>query len=374
MGRNNQRVNRSITTSSLLQYIILFTRETEKKIYIYIIMNKVLGKKTLNKIMAVILGLSIIIVIGLRHPSMGTDLGYGGEYGYLSSYENLSELGWLYVLRNPYLNYEIGYRVFNKILGMLGLDIQSFLIVCAVLSVVPISCLVFNYSKSSITSYIIYMGLPVFQLLYSGLRQDIAIGLCVFSLIFVINRKIIPFIAVVLVACTFHSSAIIFFISYPLYYLKFSKFQRMLSCVFLILVYILKRPLFAVLSRLFKDNAAIDDNGAIVLFVVFVVIYIFCTIYNDESELQSGFLNLFYLACLCQAFGDLYSIALRVGYYFMITLVVLLPNLLKTMPKSKEKLYSNIFVPIAFFSFGLYSIYSSSWSMAYPYHWFWESV
>lgn len=91
-------------------------------IYIYIIMNKVLGKKTLNKIMAVILGLSIIIVIGLRHPSMGTDLGYGGEYGYLSSYENLSELGWLYVLRNPYLNYEIGYRVFNKILGMLGLD------------------------------------------------------------------------------------------------------------------------------------------------------------------------------------------------------------------------------------------------------------
>lgn len=343
-------------------------------IYIYIIMNKVLGKKTLNKIMAVILGLSIIIVIGLRHPSMGTDLGYGGEYGYLSSYENLSELGWLYVLRNPYLNYEIGYRVFNKILGMLGLDIQSFLIVCAVLSVVPISCLVFNYSKSSITPYIIYMGLPVFQLLYSGLRQDIAIGLCVFSLIFVINRKIIPFIAVVLVACTFHSSAIIFFISYPLYYLKFSKFQRMLSCVFLILVYILKRPLFAVLSRLFKDNAAIDDNGAIVLFVVFVVIYIFCTIYNDESELQSGFLNLFYLACLCQAFGDLYSIALRVGYYFMITLVVLLPNLLKTMPKSKEKLYSNIFVPIAFFSFGLYSIYSSSWSMAYPYHWFWESV
>lgn len=337
-------------------------------------MNKVLGKKTLNKIMAVILGLSIIIVIGLRHPSMGTDLGYGGEYGYLSSYENLSELGWLYVLRNPYLNYEIGYRVFNKILGMLGLDIQSFLIVCAVLSVVPISCLVFNYSKSSITSYIIYMGLPVFQLLYSCLRQDIAIGLCVFSLIFVINRKIIPFIAVVLVACTFHSSAIIFFISYPLYYLKFSKFQRMLSCVFLILVYILKRPLFAVLSRLFKDNAAIDDNGAIVLFVVFVVIYIFCTIYNDESELQSGFLNLFYLACLCQAFGDLYSIALRVGYYFMITLVVLLPNLLKTMPKSKEKLYFNIFVPIAFFSFGLYSIYSSSWSMAYPYHWFWESV
>lgn len=163
-----------------------------------------------------------------------------------------------------------------------------------------------------------------------------------FSLIFVINRKIIPFIAVVLVACTFHSSAIIFFISYPLYYLKFSKFQRMLSCVFLILVYILKRPLFAVLSRLFKDNAAIDDNGAIVLLLFCGDIY-FCTIYNDESELQSGFLNLFYLACLCQAFGDLYSIALRVGYYFMITLVVLLPNLLK-LCRNQKKNYIPIFL------------------------------
>ena len=343
-------------------------------IYIYIIMDKILDKKMLNKIMAFILGLFIIMLIGLRHPSMGIDLGYGGKFGYLSSYENLSEMSWQYVVGRPYLNYEIGYRAFNKTLGMLGLGIQPFLMTCAVVSVVPISCVVYNYSKSSIISFIIYIGLPVFQLLYSGLRQDIAIGLCVLSLIFVIKRKFIPFVAIVLVASTFHSSAIIFLISYPLYYLKISKYQRILSCAVLIFVYIFKRPLFAILSKLFKDNAIIDDNGAVVLFVVFVVIYIFCTIYNDESELQSGFLNLFYIACLCQAFGGLYGIALRVGYYFMITLVVLLPNLLKTMPKSKEKMYFNIFIPIAFFSFGLYSIYNSSWSMAYPYHWFWESV
>lgn len=343
-------------------------------LYVYVILAMILNKRNLNKVMAIVCGIAIITMIGLRHPSMGIDLGYGRYYGYLSSYEILSEMKWKYVITKPFLNYEVGYRLFNRFLGMFNLDIQSFLFICAGISIAPILYIIYKYSESSIVSYMIYIGLPVFQLLYSGLRQDIAIGLCVLSLVFVIKKKLVPFLIIVIIAFTFHSSAIIFLISYPLYHFKVSKSQRILSCVCLIPVYIFKTPLFLILSKIFKDDISLDNNGAITLFILFVLVYVFCTIYNDESKMQNGLLNLFYVACLCQAFGGLYSVAIRVGYYFMISLILLLPNLLRTMCDSKEKVYYNLVIPSAFFTFGLYSIYHSSWSMAYPYNWFWESM
>ena len=68
------------------------------------------------------------------------------------------------------------------------------------------------------------------------------------------------------------------------------------------------------------------------------------------------------------------SVALRVGYYFMMPLMLLLPKVTGSMRVEQERKLAKIVIGACFVLYGLYAIYSSTWAEANPYHWFWETV
>ncbi len=318
----------------------------------------------------------LVLMLALRHQSMGVDLRYYTYYGYLGRFDAIANAPWNTVFGVKVANYEKGYIFFNKLVSTIYNDRQFFLAACAFFTILPIVYVIYKKSVSPLQSIVIYMGLPVFLLGFSGLRQSLAIGICFFALLYIEDKKFIKFVALVLLAVTFHKSAIIFLIAYPLYRLKMDKARRWLTVILIPIIFIFKRPLFAIFSKIFKENAVADETGAGTLFVIFTLIYIFCIIYSDGSDEQNGFLNLFFIACACQAFGGIYNTAIRVGYYFMLSLVILLPKVLKGMQKDIDKPLFSATVFFAFTTFGLYSIYISgdSWALAYPYYFYWERV
>ena len=101
--------------------------------------------------------------------------------------------------------------------------------------------------------------------------------------------------------------------------------------------------------------------------------FVYLIIFNRKGDdNQNGMINLFYLACLCQAFGGIYNTAMRVGYYFMPYLMIALPNTI-TKNKDRQEYQTNyVLVLLAFLAYGIYAIRNSSWAMAYPYYFFWE--
>ena len=128
---------------------------------------------------------------------------------------------------------------------------------------------------------------------------------------------------------------------------------------------------------MFKENAHIDNNGAITLFLVFVLIYIFCFIFikDDKTEsslAENGFLNIFLIACICQAFGELNNESMRVGYFFMPSIAIVIPGVVQGIADKKTRLTSYVLINGAFILFSLWSLYRSTWAMAYPYHFFWS--
>ena len=181
------------------------------------------NKKKKNMLLCGVFFILIFLILALRHPSMGIDLGYGTSYGYLSSFSYLSRLPIKeLIMLNGYLNYEMGYILLNRLIGVVSNDQQFFLACCAFISLLPVSYVIWKKSDNICLSYFIYLGLPVFLLLFSGIRQSIAIGLCFYSIIYIQEKKLFKFVAIIIIATLFHSSAIIFLISYPLYYLKVS--------------------------------------------------------------------------------------------------------------------------------------------------------
>lgn len=336
--------------------------------------------ETKNKICCWVIFSLVFLIVGLRHETMGVDLLKGSDYlgytGYLQSYDKIGRCSWLEIIKmDSFLNYEKGFIVFNKLIHVLSWGSrQVFLIVCAALSLFPLAYVFYKKSASPALSFVIYLGLPVFLLVFSGLRQAIAIGICAFALLFIQKRKPIPFVLMVLLATQFHSSAWLFLIAYPAYFIKLNFPLRITTAFLIPVVFLLRRPLFSILSLLLKENAVADDNNSITLLIVFFAIYFFCLIFMDDSEEQNGYLNLFFLACICQTFAGVYNTAMRVGYYFMIALSLLLPLSVRNTKSMKDGKLVTLIITVCFVAFALFSLAKDSFAVTNPYHFFWEQV
>lgn len=329
----------------------------------------------LKKILAGLSFFFVFAVLALRHQSMGIDLGYYSRYhtGYLDSFDVLGSLPWGQILTTKsYLNYEYGYILLNKLVGSIWTERQFFMAVCAFLSVYPIAKITAEKSESPVMSCIIYLALPAFEILFSGLRQGIAVGICFWTTHYIQKKKPFHFLLAVLIACLFHKATFVFLLAYPLYHLKVSRTFRLVSILLIPVVFLFRVQLFRVLSMLFKQNAVMDNNGAVNLMILFSGIYAICALFvREENAQENGYLNLFFVCCITQVFGNIYSTALRVGYYFIPYAILLIPGIVAKM-EPRLRIVARLAVVVFFVAFGLFRLYNSSWAMAYPYYWFWQ--
>ena len=324
----------------------------------------------------VLMTLLFTALVALRHPSMGIDLHYGESTGYLASFQKIADYSFREVAEmKNWMGYEWGYVFFTKLLTCISTDYQVLLIACAVLSIVPIGLLIGLYSKDYDFSMIVYLGLSLSLIVFSTLRQAIAVGICTLSYPFIRKKQWAPFLLLVFLAWLFHSSAIVFLVAYPAYHLKLKRWQRLLGLPVLVGIFLGRYQLFRIAMKLADKNVTPTETGAYRLMVVFALIYLFCVVFWDkEDDVSGGFLNVFYFACICQCFSSINAIAERLGYYFMVGLIIALPNIVKSLKNEKLRLLFKYGICAAFIAFGLYSFYTCYWSQCYPYHFFWENV
>lgn len=315
---------------------------------------------------------AVFLLFALRHPFMGGDLRYGQTSGYLATFCRISEFSWKEVFSREVFNFERGYILFNKLISVISDDHRFFLAACAAASLAPVWYAIYKESKEPDLSAYIFLGLPLFTLLYSGIRQAIAISLCALALLWVVRKKPVRYLLTVLLAMTFHKSAVLFFVAYPVYYFPINKPLRWVSCALPAAVYLLRFQLFALAGRFYDAYAVPDYNGSYRLFAVFYLIYLFCCIFSEEEKETSGLKNLYLIACCVQAMSGVHSIIMRAGYYFMTPLVLLIPAVLRSMKNRKLAVLFQVGISICFIAFGLYSLRTDDVAKAYPYFAFWE--
>ena len=323
--------------------------------------------------------LTAFLMLAFRSQRMGSDLHYDKDFGYLGAFESIAKIPFMQVLKMKFYNYEKGFIIFTSLVGKICNNRQFFLAVCAFFSLAPISKTIQRKQNMPVFSHIILLGLPSFLITFSGLRQALAIAICFYSLKYIERKELKKFILIIIFACFFHYSAFIFFIAYPLYWFKVNKTVRALSILLILFIYAFKRPLFKLLSRLFIKSVVFVNTGAFTLFAVFMTIYILCSVIihsnkdTREFESDNGLLNLFFAACFCQVFSSLYNTAMRVGYYFMPFICLLLPQVTQRINK-KSAFILKTTIGLCFIIYALYSFRNSTWAMTYPYLFFWETI
>lgn len=321
---------------------------------------------------------ALIVLLGLRAETMGYDLLPIYDPGYLPSFESINQYSWMEVLTmDSFYNYEKGYVIFNKLVGSIWVNRQFFMFVIAIISIAPVGICVYKYSSMPLMSVIVYLGIPTFMILFGTLRQAIAVGITMLSFIMIRERKPWKFILLVLLASTFHSSAVVFLAAYPIYHIKLSKHAQVVALLLLPVIWAVKVPLFSLITKILYGEVYLDDNGAITLFLIFAVIYLFGILYGNRSNPHtSGLMNLFWVACAVQAVAGVYSTVNRVGYYYVMYLILLLPEIYEDMRSSSKPWQKKILIigiTVCFMLFGYYQIMTTEWSVSCPYVPFWNA-
>ena len=125
------------------------------------------------------------ILLIFRHESVGIDLA-----NYKTIFKFISDSNWRVALGR---SSEIAWSFMNKLISMLGGDFRWVLIVSAFLSVFWMARAYIKYLQDVSLTISLFIILTNFILLFSGLRQAIAISLGFLAFEFVRNKKLIFF-------------------------------------------------------------------------------------------------------------------------------------------------------------------------------------
>ena len=267
----------------------------------------------------------LFVVLALRSVHVGVDL-----EGYKSKFEILSSTPWKDV---GMVVREVGYGYFNKICQLFTNDFQWFLAIVAAIILIPIYNLYKTDIKNNYLKIILFMNMATFQMMFSGLRQSIAIGLGVVAYFFVREKRIWWFIVVVIIAYQIHHSAILLLLLYPIYHVRIT-YKWLVGIVPLfVILFVFKSQIasFALMAMSGSEELSIyyerysdfGDTGAygsLVLFALFTLVSYVVTDEKQMSKEAMGLRNIMLLTVFLQMVALINPVLMRINYYFIIFL------------------------------------------------------
>lgn len=335
----------------------------------------IFSKKTSNK--SIILFFSIwFVMLALRHINCGVDLrAYEMHFYYISKLD--------FVNAFTFSSLEHFYYIFNYFVAQVYPDFRLFLIITAALCAGITGWFYWKESEIAPLTILLFVTNAPFVMFYSGLRQALAMLLVVPAYYLTKEKKIIPFILIVLFASYFHTSAVVMFFLYPLYHvpLKSKYFSIVLGLV--VCFFVLKSQIFNGIlpflgERYIDRYGTIQETNGFGMWAFFVISLIISFVLPDERKMTHeilGLRNILILMALIQGFAPLQPIAMRMNYYFIMLFPIIIPKFLNRPKEGWENIaqFTKWGLVIFLTLFFLYKInFTENILKAWPYVAYWE--
>ena len=274
--------------------------------------------------------LILIVMLSLRGESVGTDL---KNYKYY--FEKMLDLEF-----NELSDVELDYLfvLLVWVVGKFTDSFQVFLAVIAVITVLPVAAVYCQDREHGFLKLVLFMNISTFVMLFSGLRQSVALAIGVIAYEFVKRKKPFSFLLCTLIALGIHHTAFMILLYYPVYHCTIRKKHLWFIVPGVIFVFLFNEQIFGIvtsfLSRFIHEKYAteIQNTGAYTMLILFIAFAALAYILSDEDSMDKetlGLRNFLVLAVVLQCFSPIHMLAMRLNYYFIIFVPVLIPKLLK---------------------------------------------
>lgn len=342
-------------------------------------------KKTSIKFNRAILPLFFILfllVLSLRNKYLGRDL---VNYEHLFIKFGNSSLGSVFSSWS-----EIVYRFYCWFFyNHISNNYQLFVSITAILSVIPI---MYVYCKDKTHGYLkiaIFVNMSTYVMLFSGIRQGLAMALGLLAYQTLKDKKYILFILLSILATFTHHTGFMVFLLFPLFFFRFKTKDLWWIISSIMTVFIFNKPIFNFLSSLagsFNDKYGVQatETGAFMSFVLFALFATFCFLVEDEKTMDNdayALRNILVFAVVLQSFAFVNDLAMRMNYYFILLIPLAVGNAVKNASKVNYQMakIGELVLSVFFTIYFVYAVYSSfkngsGFLDTIPYVPFWKEI
>lgn len=292
---------------------------------------------------------------------------------------------------------EPGYGLLSLIVSNFG-GFQLFLVIISILSITLL------YKSTSYFALYPLISLYVFVMSYftennlAKIRQSTAVLILLFSLKYLYKKRLIPFIIIVILGASFHTSALVFLVV-P-FLLKIQLNQKRTIIIFLIalLLYFSRVPIifyrewipmiFANINLDFLNissfvnyadrDSTLREAGGFIGYLYHVgliipVVLFYNKIKSFVNEKTMFLINIYFWGSIVfMVLFDLSLINSRFSMFFLMAGIFALPNLIMSIKKPYDKLILIIFFIIVVFVRSILN-YINLRELYYPFEFFWGS-
>lgn len=294
----------------------------------------------------IIAGSVVALIMGLRTKFTGSS----DTYMYMICFDEMKlvdDFG-LYYEKNlsetEFLFSETGFYYFVWLLTRVFSDSQMVVFATSVVITYSTCWFLWKNTKDAPTGLLIYVCLGLFTFNMNGMRQAMAMSVCLWAYEAVKKRKLISFALTVLLAMQFHKTAICFL---PVYFIPLLKGGKANTFLFFcgMAVYMFAMDWFietfnAFTGKEYSLDAGADSGGitvvAIYLFVLCLMLIMHESLKNRQRRCEFYCVVLGFTCYVARYFSN--QILERISYYFFYFIMLLVPNVLNEMDEKERQI------------------------------------
>ncbi len=318
-----------------------------------------------NRFVLIGTGILLFLLMGLRYPG-GVD-----ATRYCAIHEYFTESGSTVSVVQEHVPLETGYLYYSKALATIFNSPQALMLSQALIVVLCSYYFISRYANDAFLAVLLFVTIGDFAFHLIGFRQSIAMGVCLLAVPAAERKKWLQYGLLLLLAFTFHRSALVFI---PFYFLIHLKNQKMWYCLVLIgsvMLFLCIDLVLSIGNEIRNSNYSVTQEfhwklRAAVLFFLLVAFGLSKT--NTVKE-HSNVLPVMLLLAASSWIVSCYAYSfVRIGFYFSIGASTALANAISLRRDRMERLI--IAIVVAGLAIMLF-LYMMSGRM--PYFFFWQN-
>ncbi|MBQ7549649.1 MAG: EpsG family protein [Clostridia bacterium] len=335
-----------------------------------------INKVSLEKFSLFIFFLFMTVLVMFRNRGIGNDTN-----NYMNFFEQTARTTGLHLDQKSAL--ELGFQLLMKVVAVFTRDPHVFIAVTGLM----VSAMLYpTYRRLCVDTpltIVLFCTMSTFLMLFSGIRQMLALGIGMIAYEFTRRKWIVPFLIAVVAAVFIHTSAFILILMYPLYHLRVTKKWLFAVVPVLGLIFVFNRQIFGFLGRFIEEYTNYDAStvatGAYTMLILFILFTVFSFLIPDDSMMDEetfALRNFLLISLAIQMFTPLNFLVMRMSYYYIIFIPLLLPRIIQcSRIKYRKIALVGRYVMLAFFYVYFFiSISGGSKMHIVPYRFFWESM
>ena len=317
----------------------------------------------------------LLIFVAFRHHTVGNDTS-----NYIYYFETIGKSSLTSISS---FATEVCFLLYNKAIYFFTNNEQIYIFITTYITLIFIKKTYLRLCEDSILTIVLFCIMSTFPMLFSGMRQMLAVSIGFIAYKFVKEKKLFHFLIITFIAIGFHNSAFMLLFMYPLFYAKITKKWLLLVVPSIIGIFIFNEKIFSVLIELLSSfsryDASISPTGAYTMIVLLFLFSVFSYIIPKEDELDEeskGLRNFLLFSLVIQLFAPLNTLAMRMNYYYIIFIPLLIPKIIKYRDKrwNKVAILARYVMVIFFLFYFIISSKSGGGLNVFPYHFFWEAI